>query len=215
MHTLHLRNGMHNEYTRPVGSERTQPMRTDSLYYARVWRTSDLIKLWKLCSVERAGISCMYVQSAHKVHMLLGNKLYEAERIKPARSFPYTIYSKERYVRRRAASDLLRVCRKLSFCDKIVLFASNFNNTQIKKERSVKWREQSQQRHGCGWKDTVCGRDGSRSDQWRALVSTVMNLRVPQNNWNLFSGSATVSFSRRTHLSRVRVTDRAQTVRNN
>jgi hypothetical protein len=71
---------MYNEYAHPAGSERAEPMRTDSLYYARVWRTSDLIKLWKLCSVERARISCMYVQSPREVHTLLGSPLYQAER---------------------------------------------------------------------------------------------------------------------------------------
>jgi hypothetical protein len=46
-------------------------MRTSSLYYALVWKTSDLIKLWKLCSAERARISCMFVQSPRKEHTLL------------------------------------------------------------------------------------------------------------------------------------------------
>jgi hypothetical protein len=33
-------------------------------------------------------------------------------------------------------------------------------------------------------------------DQWRALVNTVMNLRVPQNAGNFLSGCTIGSFSR-------------------
>jgi hypothetical protein len=33
-------------------------------------------------------------------------------------------------------------------------------------------------------------------DQWRALVKTVMNLRVPQNAWNVFSSCTTSHLSR-------------------
>jgi hypothetical protein len=39
---------------------------------------------------------------------------------------------------------------------------------------------------------------------WRALVSTVMNLRVPENVGKFFSTCTTASFSRRTHLHEVR-----------
>jgi hypothetical protein len=38
------------------------------------------------------------------------------------------------------------------------------------------------------------------SDQWRALVNTVMNLRVPQNTENFLSGCISDSFSRRAQL---------------
>lgn len=65
-HTLYLRNGMYNEYAHPVGIERVDAMRTDSLYYTLVSRTSDLIKLWKLCSVGQTRISCMFLQSPTK-----------------------------------------------------------------------------------------------------------------------------------------------------
>jgi hypothetical protein len=37
-------------------------------------------------------------------------------------------------------------------------------------------------------------------DHWRALVNTVMNLRVLQNVWKLLSSCATGRFSRRTQL---------------
>jgi hypothetical protein len=36
--------------------------------------------------------------------------------------------------------------------------------------------------------------------QWRALVNTVMNLRVPQNAGNFLSDCTIGSFSRRAHL---------------
>jgi hypothetical protein len=35
-------------------------------------------------------------------------------------------------------------------------------------------------------------------DRWRALVTAVMNLRVPQNAGNFLTGWKPVSFSRRT-----------------
>jgi hypothetical protein len=37
-------------------------------------------------------------------------------------------------------------------------------------------------------------------DQWRALVNTVMNLRVPQNAGKFLSGCTLGSFSRRAQL---------------
>jgi hypothetical protein len=37
-------------------------------------------------------------------------------------------------------------------------------------------------------------------DQWRALVNTVMNLRVPSNAGKFLSGSTIGIFSRRAHL---------------
>jgi hypothetical protein len=40
-------------------------------------------------------------------------------------------------------------------------------------------------------------------DQWRALVNTVMNLRVPQNAGKSFSSRTIGGFSRRAHLHRV------------
>jgi hypothetical protein len=66
--------------------------------------------------------------------------------------------------------------------------------------------------HGCGWEDNIKTslREigwGSRDwvhlahnrDQWRALVNTVMSLRVPQNFGNL-SSCATGGFPQRTRL---------------
>jgi hypothetical protein len=37
-------------------------------------------------------------------------------------------------------------------------------------------------------------------DQWRALVNTVMNLRVPKNAGNFLSGCTIGSFSRRAQI---------------
>jgi hypothetical protein len=37
-------------------------------------------------------------------------------------------------------------------------------------------------------------------DKWRALVNTVMNLRVPSNTGKFFSNCTTGSLSRRAHL---------------
>jgi hypothetical protein len=51
-----------------------------------------------------------------------------------------------------------------------------------------------------GW----CGMDwidlAEDRDQWRALVNTVMNLRVPYNVGKFLSSSATGGFSRRAQL---------------
>jgi hypothetical protein len=51
-----------------------------------------------------------------------------------------------------------------------------------------------------GW----CGMDwidlAQNRDQWRAIVSTVMNLWVPYNVGEFLSGCATCSFSRRAQL---------------
>jgi hypothetical protein len=48
---------------------------------------------------------------------------------------------------------------------------------------------------GMDWIDPTQDRD-----QWRALVNTVMNLRVPYNVGNFLSGCATGGFSRRAQL---------------
>jgi hypothetical protein len=37
-------------------------------------------------------------------------------------------------------------------------------------------------------------------DSWRVVVNTVMNLRIPHNSGNLFSGRGIISFPRRTLL---------------
>jgi hypothetical protein len=48
---------------------------------------------------------------------------------------------------------------------------------------------------GMDWIDLAHDRD-----QWRALVNTVMNLRVPENAGNFLSGCTIGSFSRRAQL---------------
>jgi hypothetical protein len=48
---------------------------------------------------------------------------------------------------------------------------------------------------GMDWIDLAQHRD-----QWRALVNTVMNLRVPENAGNFLSGYTIGSFSRRAQL---------------
>jgi hypothetical protein len=52
----------------------------------------------------------------------------------------------------------------------------------------------------CGMDLTDLARD---RDQWRALVNTVMNLRVPQNVGKFLSSFVTGSFSRRDQLHAV------------
>jgi hypothetical protein len=51
---------------------------------------------------------------------------------------------------------------------------------------------------GVSWIDLAQDRD-----QWRALVNTVMILRVPHNVEKFLSGCATGGFSRRAQLHRV------------
>jgi hypothetical protein len=51
---------------------------------------------------------------------------------------------------------------------------------------------------GMGWIGLAQNRD-----QWRALVNTVMNLRVPQNVGNFLSSCTTGGFSRRAQLNKV------------
>jgi hypothetical protein len=48
---------------------------------------------------------------------------------------------------------------------------------------------------GMDWIDLAQDRD-----QWRALVSTVMNLRIPQNARKFLSSCTTVGFSRGAYL---------------
>jgi hypothetical protein len=52
---------------------------------------------------------------------------------------------------------------------------------------------------GMDWSDLAQDRD-----QWRALVNTVMNLRIPSNFRKFLSGRVTGGFSRRTQLHGVR-----------
>jgi hypothetical protein len=51
---------------------------------------------------------------------------------------------------------------------------------------------------GLDWIDLAQDRD-----QWRALVNTTMNLRVPQNSTKLLSSCTTGGFSRRAHLMKL------------
>jgi hypothetical protein len=53
---------------------------------------------------------------------------------------------------------------------------------------------------GMDWTDLVQGRD-----QWRALVNTVMNLRVPLNVRKVFSSCTTDGFSRGVQLYEVSI----------
>jgi hypothetical protein len=57
--------------------------------------------------------------------------------------------------------------------------------------REIGWR-------GMDWIDLAEDRE-----QWRALVNTVMNLRVPQNAGNFLNNCTTCGFSRRAQLHEV------------
>jgi hypothetical protein len=52
--------------------------------------------------------------------------------------------------------------------------------------------------HGTDWIDLTQDRY-----QWRALVKTIMNLRVPNNVWNVLSSCTTSGFSRRAQFHEV------------
>jgi hypothetical protein len=56
--------------------------------------------------------------------------------------------------------------------------------------REIRW-------DGMDWIDVAQDRD-----QWRTLVETVMNLRVPQNAGKFLSGCTIDSFSRRAQLDK-------------
>jgi hypothetical protein len=51
-----------------------------------------------------------------------------------------------------------------------------------------------------GWDGMDCIDMAQDRDQWRTLVSTVLNLRVPQNSGKLFSGCTIGGSSRRAQL---------------
>jgi hypothetical protein len=54
---------------------------------------------------------------------------------------------------------------------------------------------------GMDWIDVIQDRD-----QWKALVDSVMNLRVSESVWKFLSSCTTGSFSRRAHLHEVSYT---------
>jgi hypothetical protein len=54
---------------------------------------------------------------------------------------------------------------------------------------------------GCGSTDWI--NMAQDREQWRVLVNTVMNLRVPQNTGKFFSSCVTGGFSRRAKLHEV------------
>jgi hypothetical protein len=51
-----------------------------------------------------------------------------------------------------------------------------------------------------GWDDMDCIDLAHDTDQWRALVNTVMNLQVPQNIGKFLRSCTVSSFSRRVQL---------------
>jgi hypothetical protein len=61
-----------------------------------------------------------------------------------------------------------------------------------------------------GWVGMVWIDLAQNWDQWRALVNTVMNLRVPQNVGKFVSSCTTGVFSRRAHLHGVSLLDRLE-----
>jgi hypothetical protein len=73
----------------------------------------------------------------------------------------------------------------------------------------------------CRWVDNIkmdlrelvlCGMDwiglAQDTDKWRALVNTVMNLRVPQNVWKFLSSCTADGFSRRAQIREVARNDK-------
>jgi hypothetical protein len=54
-----------------------------------------------------------------------------------------------------------------------------------------------------GWDDMDWIDQAQDRDQWRALVKTIMNLRVPENSGKFLSSCTICSFSRRAQLHEV------------
>jgi len=77
----------------------------------------------------------------------------------------------------------------------------NLKEREHLEDPSVRWEDNIKmdlRKVGCGGKDWIDL--GQKKGRRRALVNTVMNLRVPQNAGNFLTISKPVTFSRRTLL---------------